>query len=130
MRRSVVAGNWKMNGTRESIERLLAEMLPEERMDQVIQAVEERLEGPYGVEMLAPAFTAMREDVGRVTQKFPGSAENGSVYNHAACFYIYALYQNGKSEKAFDLFQKMIPGPDQSDYVQRGRSDTHHSIST
>lgn len=28
MRRSVVAGNWKMNGTREAIERLLAEMLP------------------------------------------------------------------------------------------------------
>jgi len=42
--------------------------------------------------MLAPSFTKMRDDIGRVTQKHPGSAENGSVYNHAAAFYIYALY--------------------------------------
>ena len=87
----------------------------------LINAVEAELETPYGVEMLSPSFTAMREDIGRVTQKHPGSAENGSVYNHAASFYIYALYTKGYKENAYRLIDKMIPGDDQSDLLQRGQ---------
>ena len=71
--------------------------------------------------MLNPSFTAMREDVGRVTQKHPGSAENGSVYNHAAAFYIYALYSKGYAENAYRLIDKMIAGSDEADLVQRGQ---------
>ena len=67
----------------------------------MLQAVAEQLETPYGVMLLAPAFTSMREDIGRVTQKFPGSAENGSVYNHGAAFYIYSLYSVGESDRAY-----------------------------
>lgn len=87
----------------------------------LIKAVEEQLETPYGVAMLAPAFTAMRDDVGRVTQKFPGSAENGSVYNHAAVFYIFSLLSIGEGERAFRLLRQMIPGPDEADLLQRGQ---------
>jgi cellobionic acid phosphorylase len=87
----------------------------------MLQAVAEQLETPYGVMLLAPAFTAMREDIGRVTQKYPGSAENGSVYNHAAAFYIYSLYTIGESERAYRLMRQMIPGPDLADYLQRGQ---------
>jgi len=87
----------------------------------IIQAVAEQLETPYGVMTLAPAFTAMREDIGRVTQKFPGSAENGSVYNHDAIFYIYSLYAVGESDRAFRLLRQLIPGPDAADYLQRGQ---------
>jgi cellobionic acid phosphorylase len=71
--------------------------------------------------MLAPAFTAMREDVGRVTQKHPGSAENGSIYNHAAAFYVYSLYAVDDGDRAFRIMRQMIPGPDPADYVQRGQ---------
>jgi cellobionic acid phosphorylase len=87
----------------------------------LIQAVAEQLETPYGVMTLAPAFTAMRDDIGRVTQKFPGSAENGSVYNHDAAFYIYSLYTIGERDRAFRLLRQMIPGPDPADYRQRGQ---------
>ena len=87
----------------------------------LINAVETELETPYGVEMLSPSFTAMREDVGRVTQKHPGSAENGSVYNHAASFYIYALYTKGYKNNAYRLIDKMIPGEDHDDLLQRGQ---------
>jgi cellobionic acid phosphorylase len=87
----------------------------------MIKAVAEQLETPYGVMILAPSFTAMRDDVGRVTQKFPGSAENGSVYNHAAVFYIYSLYTIGERDRAFRLLRQMIPGPDSADYKQRGQ---------
>ena len=93
---------------------------PEQR-GRMIQAVAEQLETPYGLMLLAPAFTGMREDIGRVTQKFPGSAENGSVYNHGAVFYIYSLYSIDERDRAFRLLRQMIPGPDLADYKQRGQ---------
>ncbi|TDL61367.1 NdvB protein [Paenibacillus amylolyticus] len=100
---------------------LMSGAADQEKQEKLIRAVEEQLETPYGVEKLAPSFTAMREDVGRVTQKHPGSAENGAVYNHAAAFYIYALYLVGEKEKAYRLLRKMIPGPDGEDILQRGQ---------
>jgi cellobionic acid phosphorylase len=100
---------------------LLSGATDEIKGEKIIKAVREQLESPYGVEMLGPAYTKMREDVGRVTQKHPGSAENGAVYNHAAVFYIYALYTVGEKENAFRLLRKMIPGPDKEDVVQRGQ---------
>lgn len=92
-----------------------------DKQEKLIHAVHEQLETPYGVEKLAPSFTAMREDVGRVTQKHPGSAENGAVYNHAAAFYIYSLYFVGKQDDAYRLLRKMLPGPDQEDLLRRGQ---------
>jgi cellobionic acid phosphorylase len=99
--------------------------------EKMIAAIEQQLETPYGVTMLAPAYTAMRDDVGRVTQKHPGSAENGSVYNHAAIFYIYSLFAiaendpahqgNACADRAYKLLRQMIPGPDEADYLQRGQ---------
>ncbi|ADU28760.1 GH36-type glycosyl hydrolase domain-containing protein [Evansella cellulosilytica] len=100
---------------------LLSGAADEVKKEKLLKSVVDQLESPYGVEMLGPAYTAMREDVGRVTQKHPGSAENGSVYNHAAVFYIYALYTAGETENAYRLLRKMIPGPDLDDIIQRGQ---------
>ncbi len=91
------------------------------QQQKLMQAVKEQLETPYGLEKLAPSYTAMREDVGRVTQKHPGTAENGAVYNHAAAFYIYALYAVGEPDDAYRLLRKMLPGPDPEDLVRRGQ---------
>jgi cellobionic acid phosphorylase len=92
-----------------------------EKKEKLMKAVCEQLETPYGVEKLAPSYTGMREDVGRLTQKFPGSAENGAVYNHAAAFYIYALYSVGEKENAFRLLRKMIPVQNIDELIQRGQ---------
>lgn len=88
---------------------------------QMLMQIDEQLSTPYGVLMFAPPFTSMREDVGRVTQKFPGAAENGSVYNHAAIFYIYSLYTVGENDRAYKLMRQMLPGPSKEDYLQRGQ---------
>lgn len=101
----------------------------------MIHAVEEQLETPHGVAMFGPPFTGMREDVGRVTQKYPGNGENASIYNHAAIFYIHALYdlassastaaapgaQQDMADRAYRLLRKMLPGPTEDDYLQRGQ---------
>lgn len=105
---------------------------PEQRRS-MLAHVDEHLKTPYGVAMFGPPFSGMREDVGRVTQKYPGSAENASVYNHAAVFYIHSLYSlgdsgngavgkgEGEADRAYDLLRRMIPGPSEEDYVQRGQ---------
>ncbi|RCX17743.1 cellobionic acid phosphorylase [Fontibacillus phaseoli] len=100
---------------------LLSGAADPEKKEKLMRAVTEQLETPYGVEKLAPSYTSMREDVGRVTQKHPGSAENGAVYNHAAAFYIYALYAVGEKDNAYRLLRKMLPGPTMEDIVQRGQ---------
>jgi cellobionic acid phosphorylase len=100
---------------------ILAGTADESQRKKMLQAIEQQLETPYGAMMFAPSYTAMRDDVGRVTQKHPGSAENGSVYNHAAVFYIFSLYTIAERDRAFRLLRQMIPGPDRADYLQRGQ---------
>jgi len=100
---------------------LLSGAASDEQRARMLAEIDEQLRTPYGVQMFAPPYSAMRDDVGRVTQKHPGSAENGAVYNHASVFYIYSLYTIGEADRAFDALRKMIPGPDLADYLQRGQ---------
>ena len=100
---------------------ILADVASDDQLARMVRSVARHLEGPHGVALLDPPYTGMREDIGRLTQKYPGVAENGSVYNHASAFYIYALYVAGKSDHAFRLLRKMIPGPGQEDFLQRGQ---------
>jgi cellobionic acid phosphorylase len=93
----------------------------EEKIKKMLPQVDEQLDTPYGVVMFAPPFTKMREDIGRVTQKYPGQGENGSVYNHAAAFYAWALYGIDEADRAYETLRKMIPGPDEEDVLRRGQ---------
>lgn len=85
----------------------------------MLDAVKQQLHTPYGAMMLAPGYTNMVEDIGRVTQKFPGTAENGSVYNHASAFYIYSLYHINEADLAYEQLRLMLP--DQDDMLRRGQ---------
>ncbi|WP_447729139.1 GH36-type glycosyl hydrolase domain-containing protein [Pseudoxanthomonas suwonensis] len=100
---------------------MLSGAADEARRAKLLRAVDEQLISPYGAAMLDPPYTGMREDVGRLTQKFPGSAENGAVYNHAAAFYLHALYRAGESDRAWQVLRAMLPGPDPQDCLQRGQ---------
>ena len=100
---------------------ILADIVTGEQRESLLNAIDTHLWTPYGPEMLSPPFTKMHEHIGRVTQKFPGSAENGSVYNHAAIFYIYSLFKIEDGDRAFGLLKSMLPGRDQQDLLQRGQ---------
>jgi len=92
-----------------------------DRRARLLAAIDAQLVSPYGVAMLDPPYTRMREDVGRLTQKFPGSAENGAVYNHAASFYLHALYRVGDADRAWRVLRAMLPTPDPDDMLRRGQ---------
>ncbi|WED26301.1 NdvB protein [Vibrio sp. DW001] len=98
---------------------MLANVADQSQRHAMLKAIDEQLDTPYGVMLFAPAYTQMREDVGRVTQKWPGSAENGSVYNHAAAFYAAGLYNITESDRAFDVVRKMLSDGDS--FEQRGQ---------
>ena len=87
----------------------------------MIAAIEEKLDTAWGVMMLDPPYTRMHEDIGRLTQKFPGYAENASIYNHAAAFWAHALYVHGRGDHAFDILCRMIPGAENDDLARRGQ---------
>ena len=98
---------------------MLCGAIDSNKLGSVQQAVESHLMTPYGPEMLSPAYTHMHEDIGRLTQKFPGVAENGAVYCHAAAFYIYALTQYQQIDYTLSLLLRLIPDPESC--VQRGQ---------
>lgn len=100
---------------------LLSGAANDEQRKRMLAAIDAQLETPHGVAMFNPPYSRMRDDVGRVTQKHPGSAENGAVYNHAASFYVHALYDAGEADRAFSALRRMIPGPDEADLLQRGQ---------
>lgn len=88
---------------------MLSNAATRQQYELINKQIFEQLATPYGVTMLAPSYTQMREDIGRVTQKSAGVSENGSVYNHAAMFYGFALYSKGKNDLAFDVLKRMLP---------------------
>ncbi|EPE04367.1 glycoside hydrolase family 94 protein [Ophiostoma piceae UAMH 11346] len=100
---------------------LLSGAASPEQAARILPQIDEQLATPYGVAMFAPPFQGMREDVGRVTQKFPGSAENGAVYNHAGVFYAHSLYDVHQGDRAYAVLRQMLAGPDDADYRQRGQ---------
>lgn len=87
---------------------LLSDAASLEQSKSLLASVTEHLQTPFGNVMLAPSFTKMDERIGRVTQKHIGSAENGSVYNHAFVFWIYALFDKGYNKQALACVQEML----------------------
>jgi len=90
-----------------------------DKTQHMLREIKEQLSTPFGEMMLAPSYTKMRDDVGRLTQKHPGVSENGAVYNHAAIFYAYSLYSINESNEAFTILKNMLPSI--TDIEKRGQ---------
>jgi len=80
------------------------------RVETCIRAVRRHLATPWGNVMLAPPYTRMHEDIGKLCLKRPGLEENGSVYCHAQLFYAQGLYTVGRADEAFEAVRVVLPG--------------------
>lgn len=92
-----------------------------DRARQCIDSVEKHLATPSGPMMLAPAYTRMRTDIGKLSQKCPGRLENGSVYSHAVTFYAYALYLARRPADAFRTLRMLLSGADTNPVTRSGQ---------
>jgi cellobionic acid phosphorylase len=81
-----------------------------ERIKTCIKSVNKHLITPCGPMTMSPAFTSMREDIGKITQKTPGTNENGSVYSHAAAFYAYGLFRARQADEGFRVLRMLLTG--------------------
>jgi cellobionic acid phosphorylase len=100
---------------------LLADLPTQDQRARLLDAVDTHLQTPSGLALCDPPFTRLHEDIGRVTQKFPGSAENGSVYSHAVAFHINGLYAAGEGERAYALLRQLLPCADSAAALARGQ---------
>jgi cellobionic acid phosphorylase len=63
----------------------------------------------------------MREDIGRICQKHPGHAENGSVYCHASLFYAHGLFAAGRTEEAYSVYRRVLSGAEGNSIQRSGQ---------
>ncbi len=92
-----------------------------ERTAACIDSVEKHLSTPSGPMMLAPAYTRMRTDIGKLSQKCPGRLENGSVYSHAVTFYAYALYLARRPGEAIAPLRMLLSGSETNPVTRSGQ---------
>ncbi|MBR5231708.1 MAG: hypothetical protein IKW00_05610 [Clostridia bacterium] len=58
--------------------------------------------------LMAPPFTT-EEEAGYIGAYLPGVRENGGQYTHAVPWFMRALLQNGRKDRAWQLLQEILP---------------------
>ncbi len=96
-----------------------------ERVDTLMASVNRYLMTPSGPMTLAPAFTRMHEDIGKICLKQGGTGENGSVYCHAATFLAYALYQARRPEEGWRILRTLLTGWGSNPLSRSGQVPTY-----
>lgn len=86
---------------------VLAGILPEEALSQVMDQVEEKLSCPFGYMQCAPSYTHGTDRLGRSTYFQPGLVENGSVYIHGVAFKVVADCMLKRADRAYDTLKRL-----------------------
>lgn len=95
---------------------------PEERIPDVLAAVDKYLDTPVGCMVNAPAYTEYDPALGRISFQYPGTSENGAIYAHATSFKMYADCLLGLGDRAYRSYLQLLPSnpdnpPEVSDAV-------------
>jgi cellobiose phosphorylase len=79
------------------------------RISKIMQAVDDRLDSPYGPLTLYPTYTSYKPEIGRLTGFVPGIWENGTPYCHGGTFKIVADCCIGRGDQAYETVLKIMP---------------------
>ncbi len=80
---------------------VLGEVDERERLESVMDEVENRLKCAFGYVQCAPSFDKGDDTIGRVSYFQKGLVENGAVYNHGVAFKIAADCKLGRGDNAY-----------------------------
>ena len=75
-----------------------------------LKSVEERLDTPYGVVLLQPAYTTYRLNLGEISSYPPGYKENAGIFCHNNPWISCAETVLGHGDRAFAVYKKDLPG--------------------
>jgi len=94
---------------------ILAGIVDDNRMKDVLGSVDKHLNGPHGIALFAPAYSKWDSKLGRISMFSEGTKENAAVFCHAATFMTVAYCQAGCGDKAYEAMCKIMPNK-QKDY--------------
>lgn len=91
---------------------LISETGTPDRQRKAVASALQHLDVGYGMVLNFPAYTGLKPRIGQMTAMSPGFYENGSVYVHGNCFWIYGLAKAGYTEEAFRALNAILPDTD------------------
>ncbi len=81
----------------------------DEQTEKIFESIDKHLNTFVGPALVAPPYRKKPCKAGRIVNLEPGTFENGSVYQHAVCFYILALVRSGRYDSAVDALARLLP---------------------
>ena len=88
---------------------VIGECAPEERARQAMHSAHARLNSPFGLAILAPAYTHSDPRVGGTTTYPPGAKENGGIFCHTNTWAIIAAARLGWNDLAYQYYRQIMP---------------------
>jgi N,N'-diacetylchitobiose phosphorylase len=74
-----------------------------------MDAVDEYLSSPYGLHLVAPAFSKPDDDIGFITRVYKGVKENGAIFSHANPWAIIAECKLRRGDRAMKFYDAILP---------------------
>jgi cellobiose phosphorylase len=88
---------------------VIGECAPEDRARQAMHSAHAWLNSPFGLAILAPAYTHGNPRVGGTTTYPPGAKENGGIFCHTNTWAIIAAARMGWNDLAYQYYQQIMP---------------------
>jgi cellobiose phosphorylase len=85
------------------------------RQQKLLASVDQKLDGPHGLALFAPAYTKWDPSLGRISMFSEGTKENAAVFCHATTFMIVADLMAGRGTIAHQRMRAIMPNS-QADY--------------
>ena len=76
---------------------------------QALQSVQERLDTPYGIVLLQPAYTRYHLELGEISSYPPGYKENAGIFCHNNPWISCAECVVGRGDRAFEVYRRTSP---------------------
>ena len=77
--------------------------------EKALQSVKERLDTPYGIVLLQPAYTRYHLELGEISSYPPGYKENAGIFCHNNPWIVCAEAELGHGERAFEVYRRTCP---------------------
>jgi cellobiose phosphorylase len=74
-----------------------------------LDSVKERLDTPYGVVLVNPAYSRYHVELGEISSYPPGYKENAGIFCHNNPWIMIAETVVGRPERAFEYYKKITP---------------------
>jgi cellobiose phosphorylase len=74
-----------------------------------LDSVKERLDTPYGIVLVNPAYTEYHLELGEISSYPPGYKENAGIFCHNNPWIMIAETVLGRGDRAFEYYKKIAP---------------------